>query len=79
MTTQQFSQALQIAQSKEDLSLVDDLILDGCGLPGFQPVTVTLKAAARFIRWQCICLNGQVDSEALNEMRAISRRKWIVV
>jgi len=78
MTKQQFSDAVAIAQSETDLTTVDDTILYGCGLPDFKAVTVTLEAAAKFIRWHCMMLNGSMDSEALNEMRNISRKKWMV-
>jgi hypothetical protein len=78
MTKQQFDKAVSIARSNVSLDNVDDTILDGCALPDFKPVTVTLEATARFIRWHCCQLNGQIDSEALNEMRNISRKKWLV-
>jgi hypothetical protein len=50
MTKQQFDKAVELARSKIDLSMHDDSVLDGCGLPCFKPATVTLEAAARFIR-----------------------------
>lgn len=78
MTKQQFDKAVALATSEVDLSHADDTILHGCGLPEFRPVTCTLEAAARFIRWHCVCLNGTTDSEALNEMRNISRKRWLV-
>jgi hypothetical protein len=78
MTKAQFDKAIEIARSNTDLSQVDDTILDGCGLPGFEPVTVTLEAAAKFLRWQCVCLNGQLDSHEVNEMRNVSRRRWLI-
>ena len=78
MTKDQFSAALTIAKSQVDLSNVDDSILDGCGLPDFKPVTVTLEACAKCIRWNAVCLNGQIDSEALNDMRHWSRKRWLI-
>lgn len=78
MTKRQFDQAVDLARSNADLSGASTGILAGCALPGFQPVTITLEAAAQFIRWHCICLDGSVDGEALNDMRHISRRKWLV-
>jgi hypothetical protein len=77
MTKAQFDAATKMAK-EGTYGDVDDTILDGCGLPDFKPVTVSIDAAARFIAWQCLCLNGQFDQEALNEMREISRRKWLV-
>lgn len=78
MTKDQFSAALTIAKSQVDLSNVDDSILDGCGLPDFKPVTVTLEACAKCVRWHAVCLNGQIDSEALNDMRHWSRKRWLI-
>jgi len=78
MTRQQFDKAMQIAKST-NLENVDDSILDGSGLPGFKPVTVTLQAAAKFIKWHCMYLNGQWGSEELNEMREISKKRWLIV
>jgi hypothetical protein len=78
MTKQQFDKAVALARSQADLSQVDDTALDGCALPHFKPATVTLEAAAKFIRWQCLCLNGQMDGEALNEIREISRKRWLI-
>ena len=46
--------------------------------PGFKPATVTLEAAAKFIAWHCLQLNGQFDGQALNELRALSRKHWLI-
>jgi len=77
MNKAQFDTAVKMAK-EGTYGDVDDSILDGCGLPGFKPVTITIEAAARFIAWQCLCLNGQFDQEALNEVREISRHRWLV-
>lgn len=79
MTRQEFSQAVKMVEERTIPDNVDDSILYGCGLPGFKPVTVSLAAAAKFIAWHARCLNGQWDSEALNEMREVSRKKWLIV
>ncbi len=78
MTKSQFDAAVALATSAADLSQADDSALDGCALPGFKPATCTLEAAAKFLRWHCVCLNGSVDSAALNEMREVSRKRWLV-
>ena len=78
MTKVQFDKAVKMAQSGRFDKNVDDTILDGCGLPGFKPVTVTIDVAAKFIAWQCVCFNGSIDSDALNECREISRKRWLV-
>lgn len=76
MTKNQFDLATKMAQ-EGTYADVDDSILHGCGLPGFAPVTITLDVAAKFIAWHCVMLNGQVDCEALTEMRNISRKRWL--
>lgn len=78
MNKKQFDSAVALAKSDTDLSLVDDSSLYGCALPDFKPVTITLEMAAKFIRWHCVQLNGQFDGEALNEMRNLSRKRWLV-
>jgi hypothetical protein len=78
MTKQQFADAVQLIRDGRDVSGADDTPLHGYGLPGFQPVTVTLEAAAKFIAWHCQQLNGQFDGEALNEMRELSRKRWLI-
>lgn len=79
MTKEQFAEAFKIARSDEDLSQVDDSILHGCGLPEFQPVTVTINCFAKLLRYQITQLNGGVDEIELNNMRWIARRKIQVV
>jgi len=74
----EFDKAVKMAQEGTYDANQDDSVLHGCGLPGFVPVTITLDVAAKFLAWHCICLNGSVDCEQLTEMRAISRKKWII-
>lgn len=74
MTKTEFQAAYNLAVSGVELT-ADDSLLYGCALPDFQPVTVTVETAARFIRWQCCCIFGGVDSDALNDLRNIFRRK----
>lgn len=80
MTKAEFGRAFAIAGNRTiDLSDVSDAHLHGCGLPGFERVTTTIGPVAKLIRWQCQCLNGQWDDEALGEMRAIARNKFELV
>ncbi len=79
MTTQQFQAAVALAASDADLSHADDSVLFGFGLPNFKPVVATLQAIARTIRWQALQLNGQFDSEALNECHQLFRHRVTVV
>lgn len=77
MTKKQFGQAVRIAQSREDLSKVDDSTLFGCGLPDFKPVFCTIEMVAKFVRWQCLQFNGEFNAENLNECATIARRKFL--
>ena len=75
----EYSAALHIAQSKDDLSIEDTDVFFGLGLGGFVPVHVTLRQVARLMRWQALQLNGQWDGEALNEIAIHGRRNFIIV
>jgi hypothetical protein len=79
MTKDEFSKAVEIAKSDADLSADVTGLFDGCGLPGFEPVHVTLRNVAELIRWQALQLNGQFDAEALNEVANIGRKRFIIV
>ena len=67
MTVNQFRRAYALAMSAVDLSKWDMSLLDGFGLPNFQPVVVALEAVARCIRWQVCQWNGGIDADALQE------------
>jgi hypothetical protein len=83
MTKQEFSAAVKIATSAQDLSNVDDSILYGCGLSEFKfPVYVTVEMVAKLIRWQCCGLFSNstiVDAQELDNMAHIARRKFQIV
>jgi len=79
MTKQELSTALEIARSDTDLSGVDTSIFDGCALPGFTPITVTLDALAAFVRYHVICLNGSIDAHELDNIASYGRRVFRVV
>lgn len=80
MTKSEFQRAFDVACDRNvDLSDVSDEHLHGCGLPGFQRVTTTIAPVAKLIRWQCGCLNGSWDHEALQDMRAIARVKFELI
>jgi len=79
MTQQEFKDAVSIAKSDVYLFDEDMDIMYGCGLPDFQPVTVTLRQVARHIRWQALYFDGSWDSEELSEIQRIGRRKFIII
>jgi hypothetical protein len=80
MTRQQFALVVRYADSQdpeheEQRYLADDSSLDGCALPSFQPVTIALPAAARWLNWHARQLDGSWSSEDLNECANIARRR----
>jgi hypothetical protein len=79
MNKAEFQKAYEIACGDQDLSDFDLDLLDGFGLPDFQPVTVPIETVARCIRWQCFYIGGGIDQDALNECRNAFRRKVTVV
>jgi hypothetical protein len=75
MTAKEFKRAFDLAKSNADLSDVDDSVLHGCALPGFEPVTASIEAVAAFIRWQARYLNGRWNDAELTDLQNIFRRK----
>jgi hypothetical protein len=71
--------ALAIARSHRPLNVADLAIFDGFGLPDFKPITCTVEALAMLIRWQCFCLDGSIDAEALAEIAELGRRRFTVL
>lgn len=78
MTKDELSRAVELAKTKAELPQ-DLSIFDGFGLPDFQPVHTTIDAVAALIRWQCQCLYGGFDLEALNEVAYCGRRKFLII
>jgi hypothetical protein len=79
MTAAEFKNAAEIAKSNADLSGIDTEILFGYGLPEFVPVAATVETVAAVIRWDCLMLNGEFDSLALDNLHRIFRRKVTVI
>jgi hypothetical protein len=79
MTNAQLTNAIEIAKGNADLSAIDTEILFGYGLRNFAPVAATLETVAAVIRWECVMLNGEFDSIALDNLHQIFRRKVTVV
>ena len=78
MTTQQLSDAVALARSGYALN-TDLRLFDGFGLPSFEPVTCTMEGLASLVRWQCVCFDGSIDQEALNEIATVGRHRFRVV
>ncbi len=76
MTGAQFSAAAALALDAPRVPLAENTeILHGCGLRGFQPVTIRLETAAAFIRYQCLNFDGTTDAEELNQLAQLFRRR----
>jgi hypothetical protein len=78
MTLAQFQAAFKLADSRENLTDDYHEVFDGYGLPEFEPVTVTIRQVARLMRWQAGMLNGNWDSEELNTIREVGRKKFLI-
>ena len=78
MNRAQFKKAIDLAMSKAELSLVDFDVFFGFGLDDFKPVYCTIEQVARLIRWQALYLDGGIDQEALDEIAAAGRSKFII-
>ncbi len=79
MTRHELSEALTLARSGADLNLDEISLFDGFALRDFAPVVCTVEALAVLVRWQCICFDGSIDHDALNEIATVGRRKFGVV
>ena len=79
MNVKEFSQALTVAKSKQDLSNEDIDIFGGFGLKDFAPVYCTVQQVARLIRWQAGTFAGGWDGEAMNEVAHFGRKRFIIV
>ena len=75
MTLNEIKAAMKIAKSTEDLSQVDTTPLDGCATANFKPALVSLRCAARFLRWQVIMLNGEVDERELSDLSWVLKNR----
>ncbi len=79
MTKPELSKAMELAQSDEEIGLLDTDIFHGFGLPDFKQVFCTTLQLAQLIRWQCFQMNGGIDSEALQEIANMGRKRFMVV
>ncbi len=79
MTRHELSEALTLARSGADLNLDEISIFDSFALRDFAPVVCTIEALAVLVRWQCICFDGSIDHDALNEIAIVGRRRFLVV
>jgi hypothetical protein len=42
-------------------------------------VTVTTRALAMLIRWQCVQFNGQIHAESMDEIATLGRKRFNVI
>lgn len=79
MNKAEFKRAFAVASSDQNLTNVDMGHLFGFGLRDFQPVSTTVEAVARMMRWQAHQMNGGWDEQALDEIRVAGRTRFIVI
>jgi len=83
MLKSEFSRAIAIVQSGKELDLYNWMqdgmeVMDGYGLPDFQPVMVTIEDMARLIAYEALQINGELDHEWLNIIWSC-RSRFIIV
>lgn len=73
------SAAVHLARSGVDLDSYDYTPLIGCALPDFKPVVTTIPVVAKFLRYQCQCINGDWDWREYENLLPIFRSQVTVV
>lgn len=83
MTKKELSKAREIAEVMGSFGTThnppDVSALQGYGLRGFKPVHCTLRQIAYVMRWDCMGLNGQWDSESLDQFCKMAKRKFLLI
>lgn len=79
MKAPEFKKAFAIANNPTiDLSQVENDVIIGYGLHGFKPVTITLEMVAKEIRYHALMMNGKWDSRALDEVKTLSKKSFLI-
>lgn len=80
MKNAELKEATAVATDPNVALLDEDIsIFNGYGLPYFSQIVCTSRQLAALIRWQCVRLDGTMDTDALTELNNIGRRKFTVV
>ena len=79
MDAKEFKMAFALAKSNADFSNVNIDHLSGYGLKDFQPVTTTLEAVAKIMRWQALHFNGSWDMEELDGIKYVGKKKFEII
>jgi len=79
MTKEQVSKAYEIANNGQEIGFDGIEIFDGYGLPDFKPVHATILQVAKLMKWQAQYISGQWDSEELNEICKLGRKRFIII
>lgn len=79
MTKAELKKALDVAMSRKDLGGISLDVFWRYGMHDFKPVHVTIDAVAALIRYQCITLDGGMDTIEFNALAETGKYKFIVV
>lgn len=81
MLKSEFNKAFAMAKDRSiELLHVDNKILHGCALPDFEyPVHCTTEQLAALIRWDCQGFDSGWDSEQLDQIAKIGKKKFILL
>jgi len=78
MTSEEFTYCYELA-CKGNGRTSNIHLFDGYGLPGFKPVECLPEDFAGLIVWQTFQFNGEVDTEALKELKRYRKRFELIV
>jgi len=78
MTAKQFEAAVTLAKSGVEIN-EDTSNLFGFGLDDFKPTATTIGAVAKTINWQCAIWDGTWDMTEMDNIRKLSRKRFIIV
>ena len=89
MTRNELSLAVSLAQSYEKLELGTFIgkhgsqrlidLFNGYALSDYNPVHITIRDLAALVRYECMMMNGELDTAALQEIAEVGKAKFIII
>ena len=80
MNKEELKRAVELAKERHvDFSQTNLHLFTGFGLKAFKPLHCTISDVADLIRWQAFKFDGELDTEAINEIAEAGRHKFIIV
>ena len=80
MNKQEIAKALKLSEVATEYPAHQILAtFDGYGLRSFKPIDTTLWAVSRLIRWECLQIDGGLDTDALAYLARSARDKFQII